>query len=476
MVAGSQLLAAFRSDGGRVDRVLLALFLLINGTVLLNALLHPPSVGYDSRAHLRYIGALSRFEFPTEEDTYEFFSPPLPYLLPAAFFASGLLSPQGVGKLAQLVNVVYSLGLTFCVLKTCDLMRPGAPAFKRDSLLLLGMLPVYYKTFALVRPEPLLAWLWVLVVLQTLRVFVKGRLGFASVAGLGVLLGLLILARQQGFFWILALLLFACARLLGDREARPRILKAVAGSLIVAFVVGGWFYLRLHVKYGSSMAYAKARPPFSLANQPPEFYVGLGDGKLFDDPVRPAFRNQLLPTLYSETWGDYGCYFLVSGFDRRSGTLLYGGDIEKSLGRRRAQFWLETNRLEMGRYLGRVNLVSLFPSAVLLGGFLLGCASLARTVAGAADERAWMSALVVLGVLVSLGSYLVLLVAHASQSGNMIKATYLIPVFPLLALLGADLLERVRGHRPRAYRGLLVVLALAAAHNSLACVTSYRAV
>lgn len=465
--------APLHSATGGLDRTLLGLFLLINGIVLANAVLHPPSVGYDSAAHLRYIKALSQLRFPTRADTYEFFSPPLSYLPPALLLASGLLGEGGAGKAAQLLNVACSLGLTLVLLHVCELIRPGAPTFKATALLLLGMIPVYYKTFAFVRPEPLLAFLWVLAVCRTLRVFVKGEAGARGVVALGCALGLLVLARQQGFFWILALLLFVGSAPLTRKSLLRPWLRATVASLAIAFLVGGWFYLRLYVKYGSPTAYAKERRAFSLDNQPPDFYLGLGEGKLFEDPVRPAFRNQLLPKLYSETWGDHECYFLVSGFDRRRREPVSGAALEDALSRERARVWLRTNREEMGHYLGRVNLVALFPSAVLLAGFAAGCAAAVRFLAGSSDEHATLLAPLALGVLVTMAGYLFLLVQDASRSGNMIKATYIVHVFPMLALLGADLLEGVRRRAPSGYRVLLAALVLAAAHNSPAFFTSY---
>ena len=56
------------------------------------------------------------------------------------------------------------------------------------------------------------------------------------------------------------------------------------------------------------------------SNPAPSFYLGSGNGNLFSDPIRGAFPNQLLPILYSETWGDYWGYFVVirPGHGRRS--------------------------------------------------------------------------------------------------------------------------------------------------------------
>ena len=42
-------------SGGKTDRLLLGLFLLINLLVLVNVFLHPPEIGYDADDHLDYV-------------------------------------------------------------------------------------------------------------------------------------------------------------------------------------------------------------------------------------------------------------------------------------------------------------------------------------------------------------------------------------------------------------------------------------
>ncbi|MEZ4642171.1 MAG: hypothetical protein R3E31_05415 [Chloroflexota bacterium] len=61
--------------------LLAALFVLINGIVFYNALFHNPRTGYDADAHIMYMGT-SRGQLPNREQTYEYFSPPLPYVIP----------------------------------------------------------------------------------------------------------------------------------------------------------------------------------------------------------------------------------------------------------------------------------------------------------------------------------------------------------------------------------------------------------
>ena len=72
------------------NRAPLFLLLLMNSIVLYNVLVHPPFAGYDGGSHLGYILTLAEGRLPTPFDTSEFFSPPLPYVLPALAYAGGL--------------------------------------------------------------------------------------------------------------------------------------------------------------------------------------------------------------------------------------------------------------------------------------------------------------------------------------------------------------------------------------------------
>jgi hypothetical protein len=98
--------------------------LLINGVVLWNAICHDPHIGYDTYQHLQYVEVLSACRLPSVSESSEFFSPPLPYALPAAARAAGL-SLSEAAKFGQLSQVLLSLGLTLLLLRTCQLIRPG---------------------------------------------------------------------------------------------------------------------------------------------------------------------------------------------------------------------------------------------------------------------------------------------------------------------------------------------------------------
>ena len=464
---GARLLDPFRTGAG-VDLFLVLAFAAINTIVLINALRHDPFIGYDAAGHLRYIQALAGGSLPTVDQTGEFFSPPLPYAIGACAMAWWGASVAEAGKAAQLFQVLVSLLTTYFLLVLAREVRPDHGRTRLYALALLGMLPVYYKSFAMVRGEPYVALMAVLSVVLWLRLTTSVEKWVRGAVALGVVLGLAALSRQWAFMLFPALLVHGALVASKDRSRWCRYLAALAVACAVSALVGGWFYLSLHARHSTILAFNRpGAPSFSLRNQPASFYLGTGNGKLFRDPLRPSFPNQLVPQLYSETWGDYGGYFIWWGRHGADGGLLTGMRVARLLERHPAPAWLRTNRDTVGPYLGRVNLVSLLPSALGLAGLSMGCVSLLRFIVRrvpAPEDGHHALLVVVIGAF--LAGYLWFLIMHPSTgAGDTIKATYMLQAFPPLAVLAASLLDRLRVRSRLAHRLVLVGIGLVLLHN-----------
>jgi len=460
------LIAPFRFEN-RINKILVIIFLLINGIVLFNAVFHDPEIGYDAGHHLKYIRILSQFRLPARDEAWEFFSPPLPYFLPSLLHSFGIFAFGVVAKFSQLLNVLFSIGLTFYLIKLCGIIRPNNAHFKIASLAFIGMLPVYYKTFAFVRGEPLLAFLSVLVIYETLNIFVKNNRSMSNILLLGLSLGLLMLVRQWGFFLFPTIAIFVAMLTLKKKQKWMFSLKATILSFFIALMVGGWFYLHLYKEYGTIRAFNRpSRPTFSFSNQSLKFYFGLGLNKLFSDPVRKSFPNQFFPIFYSEFWGDYWCYFNVYGKDIRNNRFISGLRLEKNLSENPPPLWLETNRYEVRKYLGRVNLISLFPSAILLVSVVLGTVYFGRFVSNyLMNDRIMMFSLLQLVIVISFMGYFWFLIMYPSSVGATIKATYMLQVFPFVSILAGEFLQKIRQKSVHAYRVILVLLGITVLHN-----------
>ena len=450
------------------------LLVLINAIVLSNAVRHDPRVGYDAADHLEYIEVLSQGRLPARADTAEFFSPPLPYLLPAMLRSTGLVSLHGAAKAAQFLNVLFSIGLTFSLISLCDLVRPGDPWLKSLALVCLGMLPVYYKTLAFVRGEPLLAFLCVFVVERTASFYLNRGWNTMQAIALGAAFSLMLLCRQWGFFVLPAVAVFAAVLAIRRRQRWRRM---AGGIVLIVFVAGGgsaWFYLHLRQTVGSARAFNRSPSPvFSLANKPAEFYFGTGGKTLFTDPIRPLLSHQLAPIMLSEIWGDYWSVFFVRGIDLRDGSYLYGGALHLALSSQPAPAWLATNRYEVAPYLGRANLVSLIPTALLLAGLWYGGRvtwryvfprSARRSSGSPLDDDAAVITLVFLVIGSTLAGYGWFLMMY--PGADTIKGIYLMQVFPFLALLSAELMLRLRRRAPALCAALALFCILAIVHNA----------
>jgi hypothetical protein len=328
---------------GGFDPALLILFILLNGLVFFNACSHDPRIGYDADEHLRYLQALSEMRLVTPQDSGEFFSPPLPYLVPALLISLTSMNVFSAAKIAQLVNVVLSVGVTLYLLNTCQLVCRRC-SLKFGALLFVAILPVYYKTFAFIRGEPFVAFFSMMAVYYATLMFTTRRFALDTATMLGVALGLCALSRQWGVLLIPAVLLFLTVQWLRLPECRVAIVKVLFLSSLLALFIAGRFYVSLRLKYGSITKFH--RDPavrFSFGNQPPEFYFGLSPGLLFSAPVRPSFPNQFLPKFYSELWGDYWGYFAVYGLDTRAAEFISGSSLSQILSKEGRPSWLETN-------------------------------------------------------------------------------------------------------------------------------------
>jgi 4-amino-4-deoxy-L-arabinose transferase-like glycosyltransferase len=463
---------SFTASQSAVIKAILVVMVVI---CLLNAYLHDPYVGYDAVDFISYIKVLSQGRLPGIERTHEFFTPPLPFLVPASLIRLSNLPPGLVLKLTQLLNVALALGSALILLKIMDLLIPGDDRSKEFALGFLLMLPVFYKTHAFVRPEPYVLFFTLLSTLQLLEIWKKHSPSIRQFLTSGLSLGLLMLSRQWGALMLPAVVVFALLLINDHREEWAHYFKFFTLSALTAFAVCSWFYLSLAFRYGSLISFNRtAAATFSFSHQPADFYFGSGNGEVFSDPIRDSFDNQAFPILYSETWGDYWEYFIVYGEDSLTNAPVYGGLLQHALEDGFAPSWLETNRFEISGYLGRVNLVSLPVTAFAILSLLWGgLKSLRRPDHGKRVSLQIPVAFLTTIIVSSILGYFWFLIRYPSPDGDTIKATYMIQIFPfvgaLIGLVGSKLHKEYRWTSPVA---MLVMLATFV-HNIGCVLTRY---
>ena len=462
---------------GRLDKKLLIVFLVINLIVFVNAVLHDPMIGYDARDHLKYVDALSKFRLVTPGESREFFSPPLPYALPALVLAFTGWKLFWIGKIAQILNVLLSLGVTYLVVKICKEIQPDSFS-SFTALVFVGILPVYYKTFSQVRGEPYLVFFALLSFFYTLTIVIKKEYTFKNTILLGLAMSLSALSRQWGIFLFPGIFLVLAANWIRFPGVRIHAAKSILILLVLVFFMSGWFYATLHIRYGSVRAFNRTgKPSFSLRNQSRDFYIGLELDDVFNRPVRPNLPNLFFPIFYTEIWGDYLGYFTFYGYDSRGPEYINGLSVQKNLEKESPPTWFVTNYDRVEGYLGRVNVVSLFPSLLVL----------AAMIAAAVELLPWgqdiwhftsrqvVNSFLLLSIWATMLGYMWFLIMYPNPGkGDTIKATYMLHIFPYLGLLFADLLGKIRRNAELVYWVIMVGLGLCFLHNLPASVTHYH--
>ncbi len=454
------LLEAFR-DHGRLSKPLLALCGLVLALLLLNAFLHDPTTGYDAQDHLHYVESLAaHWRLPLKSETGQYYSPPLAYLLPAVLTSLQLGLWKAL-KLAQFFNVLLAAGTFVYLVRICELVSPQNLRLKLLSLGLLSLLPVFYRSFALVRGEPGLAFLGVFVAYETLVVFLKGQRSVGHILALGMGLGLSILARQWGLFFFPAVVIFALWTSMREKGAAWHALGTVAVTLLVSLLVGGWFYILIFRQYGTLTAFDRAPQELSPASAGALLSLDASSAKVFSDPVRPSLQGRLFPILYADTWGDYWGYFLVYARNVKTGDFEDGIFFQKLTIPAQVPPNISTDRFEINRYLGALNMLDLIPTAILVCGLIYGLIVLVRFLGSRAknDADRAIALLAMMGGASMLGFlWFILRYQSPAQAGDLIKATYLLQALPTMAFLAASLVDRLWDRRPGIWRAVAVIL------------------
>lgn len=456
------------------SKVLLAILLGISLLLFINAFRHDPRIGYDASSHIAYIEILPE-RLPLKTETKEYFSPPLPYMIPAIVVKICQLTNQSKAvvishlvhdcltfglKFGQLFNVFLGIAIILLLVQICEFIRPVNWMYKISCLTMLGVMPVYYRTFSQIRGEPYVVFFVVVTVYMLLRMLLSiDTFSWRGVVILGISLGLLILSRQWGLLVFPGFAGFLIPAFFQDIHMGKKVAKLIVGSFLIALVVGGWFYLHLFFSYGTFSAFNRDPEGFSFSNQPRSFYfsTGLEDWQLFNNPVRGSFPNQFVPIFYSDVWGDYWGFLVSINKDQKYNYV--------------------SNQDQIGPYLGKVNLISLFPSSIILLAWANGSAYLYRSFKKGLISNKFTNvffSMIFLMVVFSFAGYFWFLISYPNLGkGDTIKAVYMLHALILLVLLSADFLEYLRLSKPKLYQIVLGSVLLAWIYNVPAMITRY---
>jgi hypothetical protein len=371
-----------------------------------NAYKYPSGAGYDVRQHEEYADLLIHHgEIPGREKRSEYYTPPGFYLLAGAATLVGEHVHSGdPHKLGQVLNWLVLIAAAGVLWLLARELFPGRVWLQVSALAFFCFLPVVIRVGAMFHPEPLSMLLSACALYLAARMLRGNDRRWQLAVATGVVLGLGQLVRAFSL-WTFAAVVIA---LVVAREWRRLGIVVLA----TAIVASPW-YIRQTIKYGDPV-FDRPTPHEAIWDRrPASFYLALGLPEVFTDPIRPNFRNDAVPTTYSEVWGDY--------------------------------FGVWRGSRERQAFLG------LLPTLLAVVGWVVLLARSWRTPA-----RLPVALLPGLGLL----GYLYFTVSYPTPDGDVLKASYMLTTAPAWALAFGYAVDRLPGRLRLVVAAILVASAL----------------
>jgi len=368
--------------------------------------------GYDAFANEQYADVVSReYRLPSVGESGVWHTPPLWFALAGAL--GRLTTVLGLGhaqRPGQLLAAAAGLVTCILVFLLARVLFPERRVLHLVALVLVAASPALVRASAMYHPETLavaLATGGVLVAARALRT--RWTLGSAVAAG--ALLGLACLTRAWAVPVLVAVLVVAGLNAWDTRRWAPfAACAAVSLALLAPWLVNQ------ELAHGSALAFNRPPPSGSMLDRrPASFYLGPRSLRALEHPVTPLFRNELVPHLYADWWGDWALTW-DSPPPPAPAALLPSGIVSE---RARQAF------------------IGVLPSLLALAGLIaLGLLSGAR--------RSASLALLPLSAVGVVTAYVVFAVRYPSTDGDTIKATYLLMALPAAALGAAFVIDALR--------------------------------
>jgi 4-amino-4-deoxy-L-arabinose transferase-like glycosyltransferase len=384
-----------------------ALLTLLVGISSWNAYSVDADTGYDFGAHLTYArDLLYNGQIPPESQTAEYYTPPLFYaIFGSVMRLAGHLGATRPDKVARTLNVPLLVGTAVLVLLLARMLWPERRRLQLAALAFFVFLPVTVKLAAMFHPETLSFFLSTLALTIAVHMLVRDDFRARWAMALGLALGAAQLTRAftlWTFVTVVAVLVAAALARVADRR---RILVATGIAVAVTALVTAPWYIRQAVRYSNPVFNRPTVQAPLWRRRPVSFYTALGLPQSLNDPVRPNFTNDAIPTVYDDVWGDYfGAYQWGAG-----------GPIPPKTHR----------QLVDQAYIG------LIPTAFAVTGLIgLLVVSLRRRVLRDRPAQLLVPLLAVAGIV----GFLYFTVSYPTPDGDVLKASYMLTTAPAWAL------------------------------------------
>lgn len=287
--------------------VLAAIVVLWLALYLHNAGQVPARLGFDADGHLDVIDFIQRHHrLPRADQGWEAHQPPLYYAISAALLAAAGLTVSDPGAVWVLRGLTFACGIAqvLLVFAAVRLLVPRRPFAQAMALLLAGFLPAHLYLAHYPSNENLFAPLATATLVLTLLLLRRRRPGWRAHAGVGVCLGVALLAKLTALLLVpavLAALLWPRGERGGGRRTR---VAGAAVTLAACLAVGGWPFAWRWVEFGSPLignwGYSLEwwqHPGYRTLDQ----YVRFG--RALVAPWYAGFAS-VWDGLYSTLWGD----------------------------------------------------------------------------------------------------------------------------------------------------------------------------
>ena len=277
--------------------------LAANGALLLwNAWRYDWLRGYDAYANDEYASTVADdHRLPSADDSGVWHTPPLWFAVAGVLRRAALDHGWGPAQRpGQLLAAAAGFAVCVLVFLLARELWPERRGLHLLALIVAAASPALVRASAMYHPETLavaLAAGGMLVAVHALRT----RWTVWSGLGAGVLLGLAGLTRAWALPVLAAVVAAACLDAWSRRRWLP-VALLVASSLVL---IGPWLANEQRA-HGSALAFNRPAPSGSvLSRRPASFYVGPRSLRALEHPVTPVFRNELVPHLYADWWGDW---------------------------------------------------------------------------------------------------------------------------------------------------------------------------
>lgn len=400
------------TEGSRTYRAAVGTLLAAEASLLFtNAWRFDWLRGYDAFANDLYAAIVAdEHRLPSDTESGVWHTPPLWFALAGALrrlAAAAEWDPQRPG---QLLAAAAGLAVCVLVLLLARELWPERPLVHVVALLLTGTTPALVRASAMYHPETLAVALAAGAMLVTVRALRRGPTPAAAL-GAGTLLGLATLTRA----WALPVLVavVACFVLEGWPRRRFGPALVVLGTTLV--LLGPWL-VNQQLAHGDALAFNRDAPsePF-LERRSASFYLGPRALRVLDHPITPLFRNELVPQLYADWWGDWALTWDSPPPPAPAELLPPGVVAERA----------------------RQAAVGIVPT-------ILGLAGLFSLALLASARRSARLALLPLTAVLVAGAFVVFAVRFPSTDGDTIKGTYLLMALPAASLGAAFVVDALR--------------------------------